>query len=169
MFNAICDFQLRTRFNLSATRSLCFWSNCWSKLRLRNVVLGITGAAAICFGTKRERDRERLLALGRTGALCAGAPPPPPCFCIIVKRSFNDKTVDPFKWTLPIDDIFFPTFISFFTSVFNYSFEQILSNCFLAIGCTSSSDANWRFFFDFFHNYTGWFTTTTKCKEKRNN
>lgn len=125
MFNAICDFQLRTRFNLSATRSLCFWSNCWSKLRLRNVVLGITGAAAICFGTKRERDRERLLALGRTGALCAGAPPPPPCFCIIVKRSFNDKTVDPFKWTLPIDDIFFPSFIRFFTLVFNYSFKQI--------------------------------------------
>lgn len=101
------QIELRTRFNLSAIRILCLWSNWCTKLRLRSDVRGEMGtteaaaaalAAVIC-GKIRERDRERLLALGRGAADCG-------CLCMIVKRSFNDNTVDPFKWTLPIDDIF---------------------------------------------------------------
>lgn len=101
--------QLRTRFNFRAIRILCRWSNWCTKLRLRSDVRGEMGAieaaaaaalAAFICGKRRERDRERLLALGRGAAAAAG------CRCIIVKRSFNDNTVDPFKWTFPIDDMF---------------------------------------------------------------
>lgn len=92
-------FQMlqRTRLIFSAARSLCFCSSWARRLRLRNVVAGCGAGAG---ARARLRDRDRLRARGG----CDWALPPP-TFCIMVKRSFNDIVVAPFTWILFIEDI----------------------------------------------------------------
>lgn len=68
------------------------------------------GGFATAIGARdRDRDRDRERGGGRVTGAAAG---PPVCFCIMVKRSFSDNTVDPFKWTFFIDDISIFRFVS---------------------------------------------------------